>query len=135
MKSKKKFIYVMQSRAGTLKIGVAANVQSRQKQLQTGNSDAIKIVKVFGPFNSANKLESLIHESLKESSLSGEWFSVSAPIACEAIDRELAKFIDGPDAVEDKTSVLDDMRFLFGENFDKSIFGLAMSNRLHLLNK
>lgn len=89
-----KYVYVMQSAAGLVKIGVSKNVQHRRKHLENQSGIGIKVISIFGPFNAAAKLERIAHELFSTARVSGEWFNISVKDACDAISEVASKFED-----------------------------------------
>lgn len=130
MAKTKQFLYVMQANSGSIKVGIAANVEKRRKQIQTGNADKLEIIETFGPFTLASKIEFAIHARLRHSRMAGEWFSESSESAISIIKDELCSFIDEDEPKEACRSTLEDMRILFGTSFDNSIVGMAMAGTL-----
>lgn len=55
------------------KIGISSNPEKRLKQLQTGNSNILKIIKIFKT-NYASKVEAYIHKLYCENNVLNEWF-------------------------------------------------------------
>lgn len=68
-----KCVYVMES-DGLFKIGVAANAGSRLLSLRTGNPK-IKLVYESEKISNAYKVENILHRSLEQWKVDGEWFS------------------------------------------------------------
>lgn len=58
------------------KIGIAKNVNQRIKQLQTGNSEEIKLIETFES-EYANKIEKALHNKYSYVKKTGEWFTLS----------------------------------------------------------
>ena len=59
------------------KIGYTKNsVESRVKQLKTGNSESLIIEQVFSS-KYGTKIESVLHRNYESSRISGEWFKLS----------------------------------------------------------
>jgi hypothetical protein len=76
------FIYIIRDlvKKNVYKIGISKEPQKRIKNLQTGNSNKIKIIfelKVFKDIKS-RQVEKVIHQYLKEKNMwiSGEWFKI-----------------------------------------------------------
>ena len=78
-------IYFIQSEnGGNIKIGVSRDVESRLKQLQTSNSEKLKVTNVIpGGFEKEKEL----HEKFKSINIEGEWFKATQKLA------EMAKAI------------------------------------------
>ena len=81
---KEKYIYIIRDleKKNVYKIGISNEPQKRIKNLQTGNSNKIKIIfelKVFKNINS-RQVEKVIHEYLKEKNMwvFGEWFKINS---------------------------------------------------------
>lgn len=86
-----KYIYIVGTPDGPVKIGHAANLKSRLTSLQIGCPDKLVIhatVKV--PGHLAQSIETAVHRRLEAKHRRGEWFDVHKDEA-EAIAREIAK--------------------------------------------
>ncbi|WP_336709811.1 MULTISPECIES: GIY-YIG nuclease family protein [unclassified Cedecea] len=92
------YVYVMESDAGLIKIGVSKNVSARRKSLQCASGVEIKVAAKFGPLKKAVGLERASHKFFAEKRLHGEWFSVSAEEAISAIDNLKSKFVTAEDS-------------------------------------
>lgn len=69
------FIYaIMEEDTGNIKIGISKNPEQRLRQLQTGNSSQLSIVKTIKADNNF-KDEKALHLKNKEHLIRGEWFS------------------------------------------------------------
>lgn len=79
-------VYLLSS-AGSVKIGVAANLANRLRDLQAANPSAIALVCSFGPMRRAIacQVEYRAHYLLREKRVRGEWFSCSVDEAIEAV--------------------------------------------------
>lgn len=94
-----KSIYLIRGNDGMYKIGIAKNPQKRLKQLQTGNSDELKIVETYQT-NNASQLESILHNHYAYGKERGEWFDLSIAdearflCMCENIDKMLYLLLD-----------------------------------------
>jgi hypothetical protein len=73
----KKIIYLIRS-GDKYKIGISTtkNINNRVKNLQTGNSDKVEILKVFES-EYANLIEKTLHREFITKKLIGEWFELS----------------------------------------------------------
>lgn len=73
--------------AGTyhIKIGIAANPQRRLKQLQTGNSHRLSVLRAIGCVE-PRRVELGLHRQFRHYRKSGEWFELTAP-ALEHLER------------------------------------------------
>jgi len=73
----KKIIYLIRS-GDKYKIGVSTtkNINNRVKNLQTGNSEKVEILKVFES-EYANLIEKTLHREFITKKLIGEWFELS----------------------------------------------------------
>jgi hypothetical protein len=69
-------VYVLECN-GLHKIGVAQDVESRVKQLQTGNGNRIVEVTSYEFFSMAYWVESYLHKEFTASKTIGEWFNFS----------------------------------------------------------
>lgn len=103
------FVYVIQeSESGNLKIGVSKNPAARLKQLQTGNSQTLKLLYTSLVCANAFELESSVHEAFAEYAIRGEWFNSELTL-------------------EDVISFLESQRFVltpeFGLDFDSAVIG------------
>lgn len=73
------YIYLIQKNTESIyKIGISDNPLKRLKQLQTGNSSRLHLIKVF-PVANARAIEKRLHRLLMfhRYSPSGEWFRLS----------------------------------------------------------
>ncbi|TWP37958.1 GIY-YIG nuclease family protein [Leekyejoonella antrihumi] len=79
-------LYLMQSgSAGPVKVGIAADVEQRRRQLQTGSAERIHVRRVIP---SASDYERPLHAQFARHRMSGEWFAVEAlPTILGAFDR------------------------------------------------
>lgn len=71
-----KKLYIIGSDDGPFKIGISQTPEKRLKQLQTGNSNILKIqyqeeISFDNPF----EFEKILHFNLKFKKLKGEWFN------------------------------------------------------------
>ena len=71
------YVYLI-SDGELIKIGYAANVISRLKDLQVGNGRELSILETFKVENKRNAgwVERLAHDVFREARVSGEWFRV-----------------------------------------------------------
>ena len=74
------YVYVIQAASGAVKIGIAANVQSRLSDLQSANHEKLTVVHTLGfaTRRVAQAVEQAMHESYAPYSIRGEWFTVNA---------------------------------------------------------
>lgn len=93
----KQYVYVMRSGTGLCKVGVTKDIEKRRAVLERGSGFAVVVVHIFGPFNSAKRLEASAHQSLAQHRRSGEWFDCPAEHAVQAIAGLLKAFVDKPD--------------------------------------
>lgn len=100
----KQFVYVMSSAAGHIKVGVSAKPETRRAALQTGSGVPVELVKVFGPFNAATKVESAAHAALDTHRMEGEWFACTPQAAVAAVDAAVVSFCDEPDRDETRSN-------------------------------
>ena len=76
---KLQYIYLIQKNTESIyKIGISDNPLKRVKQLQTGNSSRLHLIKVF-PVANARAIEKRLHRLLMfyRCSPSGEWFKLT----------------------------------------------------------
>ena len=90
----RQFLYVIESEFGRVKVGVAANPEARMRSLQLLGGQTLRLMKAFGPYFQAVRLEHAAHRLLAESRLHGEWFCCSAGEAIGFIEDLLTDFID-----------------------------------------
>jgi hypothetical protein len=64
-------VYFIQEKTGPIKIGITDNVHKRLKELQTGNSDELKILHWT---TGGRALEASLHKKFNEFHKFGEWF-------------------------------------------------------------
>ncbi len=77
------YIYFVQSGDGPIKIGWSANVESRMKELKTGNPVKLQLL---GSFSGSQEVEYFCHKIFKEIAVDREWFSPD-PILIDFIRR------------------------------------------------
>jgi hypothetical protein len=70
-----KSVYLIRGNDGRYKIGIAKNPKKRISQLQTGNSDKIKIIETYQSDN-ASKIETALHNQYSHAKTVGEWFDL-----------------------------------------------------------
>lgn len=80
-------VYVIQAAAGVVKIGIAANVDTRLRDLQVANHHELKVLYKLEVANrhTAQALETLLHDRYASDSIRGEWFSINAERLIEDI--------------------------------------------------
>lgn len=89
-----KSVYLIRANDGRYKIGIAKNPAKRLSQLQTGNSDELKLIETYNSYN-ARKIESILHNRYAYGKERGEWFNLSIAeesrfrCMCENIDKTL----------------------------------------------
>jgi len=69
----KRYVYILKTSDDVYKIGVAKDVESRVRQLQTGSVEEITLVNKFlseFPF----KIESTLHRKYNRNRINGEWY-------------------------------------------------------------
>lgn len=69
----KRYVYILKTSDDVYKIGVAKDVESRVRQLQTGSVEEITLVNKFlseFPF----KIESTLHRKYNSNRINGEWY-------------------------------------------------------------
>ena len=79
-------VYLIRGNDGKYKIGIAKNPTQRIKQLQTGNSDKLVIIKTYQSEN-ASKIESTLHNHYGYLRNEGEWFDLSVSDEIEFLER------------------------------------------------
>lgn len=72
-------VYVIQAESGAVKIGIAANVNTRLRDLQVANHQELKVLYKLKVANRqiAQALEALLHERYAKDAIRGEWFNVA----------------------------------------------------------
>jgi len=71
-----KSVYLIRGNNGKYKIGIATNPKERIHQLQTGNSDQLKIIETYESEN-ASTIEFALHAQYSHVRKVGEWFDLS----------------------------------------------------------
>jgi hypothetical protein len=84
-------VYLIRGNDGRYKIGIAKNPQQRIRQLQTGNSDKLRLIDAYQSEN-ASKIESALHMQYSYGRTIGEWFDLSVSDEASFIKR--CKLID-----------------------------------------
>ena len=69
-------VYLIRGNNGKYKIGIAKNPKERIRQLQTGNSDQLKIIETYESEN-ASTIEFALHAQYSHVKKVGEWFDLS----------------------------------------------------------
>jgi hypothetical protein len=83
-----KYIYVIGGDPGTIKVGVATNVKSRLRGLQTGSPVKLKVFHAIRvPAKRAFIIEWAVHDRLAKYELEGEWFRFAAAQAVVIISK------------------------------------------------
>jgi hypothetical protein len=69
-------VYMIQAggKGGSVKIGVTDDVEKRLRNMQTGNHQALAVIRLF---EGGEAEERQLHERFADHRLSGEWFSFS----------------------------------------------------------
>jgi hypothetical protein len=89
-------LYIMGSDRGPKKVGIAANPALRLRRLQTGNSRELRVLfQQEAPEGLATDIERRAHWLLREHKTHGEWFSVSAKAAIEAVAQAISENGEG----------------------------------------
>ena len=89
-----KSVYLIRANDGRYKIGIAKNPKKRIRQLQTGNSDPLKLIETYQSEN-ASKIETIFHNHYSYGKQVGEWFDLSIEeesrfkCICENMDKVL----------------------------------------------
>ena len=99
------YVYLMEeiNDNGKYKIGStrSKNINTRLKQLQTGNSSEL-IVRDYFETNYPFKLEKMLHNRFKQNNVIGEWFELNKTIVddfkgiCENLNNILESLKDNP---------------------------------------
>lgn len=90
-----KSVYLIRGNNGKYKIGIATNPKERIHQLQTGNSDQLKIIETYESEN-AGTIEFALHAQYSHVRKVGEWFDLSISDEvnfvknCKRIDESIA---------------------------------------------
>lgn len=81
------FVYAVGDGHGNAKIGIANDVQSRLRSLQTGNASRLYLICYISAScrHSAEKIESWCHHDLREHRACGEWFRVADDVAFQSM--------------------------------------------------
>jgi len=73
---KSEFVYLISSKNGLTKIGIAKDVQSRLSSLNTASPIELSLLFYFNPKN-ARKAEEELHKRFSIKRVKGEWFNLS----------------------------------------------------------
>ncbi len=90
----KQYVYVMKSKSGLVKVGVSKDPNTRRANLENSGGIPVPIVKTFGPYNLAKKVEMAAHRLLSEHRKAGEWFGCHENDAIRSINAVLSGFAD-----------------------------------------
>ena len=83
-------IYIIDTDRGVCKVGISNNPTERLANLQTASPFRLRLV--YAAIHSdAARLEAMVHHALRERLAYGEWFSVPAPVAQDAIWKAAAQ--------------------------------------------
>lgn len=83
------YVYVVKCRQ-FVKIGIAGDVASRLRELQTGNPFPLEILREYAaPRGVIVAVEMRAHDYLRKFAHTGEWFHCDQATACAAIERAL----------------------------------------------
>jgi len=82
------YVYAIGNEDGPVKIGITNKLGGRLRAIRTGCPIPIEIIHAAKmPSRSrARRMEAVIHAAYRENRLCGEWFSIDADQAWEAID-------------------------------------------------
>jgi DNA segregation ATPase FtsK/SpoIIIE-like protein len=107
-------VYLIGVGSGYIKIGVAKDVETRKRELQTGNHEELSIIHTVScpDETTAYALELQVHTYLRAYRVRGEWFDVTPQQVLEAIDMAKADFAKP----RRRSSVLRQM----GDDFDRA---------------
>lgn len=85
------FVYIIESAAGLVKVGIAGNLEKRLRSLQTGSPHKLRLVDAFflPDKKFAKTVENQAHERFSFSRAEGEWFRVAPDIAMIGISLEI----------------------------------------------
>lgn len=93
------YIYAIGNEDGPVKIGITYELGGRLRALRTSCPFPIEIIHAerMPSRSKARRMETVIHAVYREKRLCGEWFSIDADQAWEAIDTavETARAFDG----------------------------------------
>lgn len=91
------FLYAIQdSNSGFIKLGYSANPEQRLRELQTGNSGALRMVYTAQiREDRARPVEQQLHRDLNYLRARGEWFKISENHARDMIDFAIIRYEDG----------------------------------------
>jgi hypothetical protein len=93
------FIYLLTNDFVQFKIGISKNVKKRIKQLQTGNSQEINLIKYYKSEKYYKNIETALHNTFNHKKILNEWFKLDAidieqfEIICSKIEENL-KFMN-----------------------------------------
>ena len=90
------YLYAIQdSTSGYVKLGYSANPEQRLRELQTGNSGALRLVHVARiREDRARPVEQQLHRELKHLQVRGEWFDLTENRAQGMIDYVIIRYED-----------------------------------------
>ena len=88
----RKFVYVLSSASGLLKIGSATSPAVRCKLMESSSGFETVVAAQFGPYRGAHLVERAAQAALSTARRKGEWFSCSVAEAESAISYALENF-------------------------------------------
>ena len=83
-------IYIISTDRGVVKIGISHNPVERLTNLQTASPFPLRLV-YAAVHSDAARLEAVVHHNLRSRRAYGEWFSVTEPVARDAIAKAAAQ--------------------------------------------
>ncbi len=87
------FIYIISAHDTPVKIGLSKHPNKRLKQLQTGNSEKLKLqYTVEVDDDKAILFEKIIHKTNNHTRISGEWFNMSINEAITELDFAVIRY-------------------------------------------
>ena len=88
------YLYAIQdSTSGYIKIGYSANPEHRLRELQTGNSGALRLIHTSQiKKDRARLVEQQLHKEIGHLKIRGEWFNINESFAREMIDYAIIRY-------------------------------------------
>lgn len=85
----RRWVYVIRPGGPLVKVGIATNVKSRRKELQTASAQRLTIHhKVLCEPGTEHFVESAVHQAMRSHRQMGEWFSVDPEYAAAILDQQ-----------------------------------------------
>ena len=91
------YVYIIGSDKPPYKVGISKNPEARLRALQTGHPNRLQIHhKTETPANRTKLLETVIHNNLKHSRQTGEWFDLPLDKLLLEVEYVMIRYAEDP---------------------------------------